>query len=230
MKLIVADRYALFREGLKSLLESEAGYSVVAEASSVYQLMPLAQAFHPDVIIVEDDLMDGCGIQSMKAILARFPHISFVILDNGMPSEYLLDILLAGAKGVLKKNVSKKVLIASLHALDRGEAIIPRRMVTMLLNELCRSKRGLQFPPQDLSGLTFREYQVFKLLGLDITNREIASQLKISENTVRVHMHNILEKLHLRSRREAIEIAMRTCFEVAEHAPEEAAHEEAGPE
>ncbi|HHY88883.1 MAG TPA: response regulator transcription factor [Chloroflexi bacterium] len=209
MNLLIADQYALFREGLASLLSQESDIHVVGQASSGAEMVALAVELSPDVVLMDADFSDGSGLLFMKSVLSRQPRTQFIVLSHQFTNERFLEAILAGARGFLRKTISAEMLIAALRAVERGEAVIPRKLVSTLLDELNRV--GTLFTPnqQNIASLTYRECEVLNLLGVNYSNREIANQLIISENTVRVHVHNILEKLNLKNRREAAEFANR---------------------
>lgn len=209
MNLLIADQYALFREGLASLLSQESDIHVVGQASSGAEMVALAVELSPDVVLMDADFSDGSGLLFMKSVLSRQPRTQFIVLSHQFTNERFLETILAGARGFLRKTISAEMLIAALRAVERGEAVIPRKLVSTLLDELNRV--GTLFTPnqQNIASLTYRECEVLNLLGVNYSNREIANQLIISENTVRVHVHNILEKLNLKNRREAAEFANR---------------------
>ena len=203
LRIIIVDMSVLFREGLISLFRDEFGIQVVGETDSGEEALELAQVHKPDVILMDSHLSDGSGIEAMRKILSRHPGISFVILSGGESEALFMDAVKSGAKGFLCKNISKSTLISSLRALERGESIIPRKFITQLLEEITKPGNHSEHNgSRDLPTLTYRELEVLRHLGQMSTNREIASHLFISENTVRVHVHSILEKLHLRNRHE----------------------------
>jgi DNA-binding NarL/FixJ family response regulator len=145
----------------------------------------------------------------MQTILARHPEIAIVILTEREDSESLTNAFIFGARGYLLKNTSKQKLIASLRAVMRGEPALTRAMVGKVLAVLARVGKMIHEQPPESSLLTYREEQVLKHLANARSNREVADTLGISENTVRVHVRNILSKLQLRSRQEAGDYARR---------------------
>jgi two-component system nitrate/nitrite response regulator NarL len=146
----------------------------------------------------------------MNFILSKQPGTSFLILSPDEDSDLMLEAIRSGAKGYLPKNVSRSVLLKSLQALQRGEIALSRLMTAEIALELHRmSKVTLKNPDDTITALTYRELQVLRLLVNEASNSEIARQLFISDNTVRVHVHRILEKLRARNRREAARFAQR---------------------
>jgi len=161
------------------------------------------------VILMDFSLPDGTGLEATRAILAAEPEIQIIFLTVHDNDERLIAAMRAGAKGYLLKNLSVNKLLASLRALERGEAAISRTMMARILEEFALSTPTAGPAASPLIGLTSREVEVLRELSDGITNQEIAARLYISENTVKNHIHNILDKLHLRNRREAIEFARK---------------------
>ncbi len=209
MKVLIVDDHILFREGLAGLLRSQADMQVVGECGSVQEAIETVQAVEPDVILMDFSLPDGTGLDATRAIINIMPEAQIIFLTVHDNDERLIAAMRAGAKGYLLKNLSVNKLLASLRALERGEAAISRTMMARILEEFAQAEANLQPEPSPLIGLTSREIEVLQELATGITNQEIANRLYISENTVKNHIHNILEKLKLNNRREAIEFAHR---------------------
>jgi two-component system, NarL family, nitrate/nitrite response regulator NarL len=209
MRILIVDDHILFREGLAGLLRSQPDMDVIGECGSVQEAMDTARTVRPDVILMDFSLPDGTGLEATRAILAEQPNLQIIFLTVHDNDERLIAAMRAGAKGYLLKNLSVNKLLASLRALERGEAAISRTMMARILEEFAISTPPASTSPSPLIGLTSREIEVLKELADGITNQEIAARLYISENTVKNHIHNILEKLNLNNRREAIEFARK---------------------
>jgi two-component system NarL family response regulator len=214
MKIMVVDNHTLFREGVVSLLESQSDMEVVATSDLGEQVIPLAVSSKPDIILLDFGQSYLEGIKLMKRLLSHDPEVSIIILAAQDSDEWFYDVIYNGAKGYLYKNITKSMLLVSLRALARGEAVISRSGVTRILSEFVRlgkmsiNNQGTN-QEKGIHLLTYREMEILKLLITRATNREIANQLSISENTVRVHVSSILDKLKLRNRREASAFAER---------------------
>jgi DNA-binding NarL/FixJ family response regulator len=207
MKLIVIDDHILFREGLTKLIARQSDMTIVGEGGSVRDAVELVRKHRPDLILMDFKLPDGTGVDAARTIMAEQPNARIVFLTNQEDDESLFSVVRMGAKGLLNKNIPSTRLLAALRGVERGEAAISREMTARLMNEFARAN---QPPVQEITpfaGLTSREMQVLRELATDATNREIADRLFISENTVRNHMHNILEKLGVAGRREAVNMA-----------------------
>ena len=211
MKIMVIDNNRLFREGIVGLLISQNDMEVVSESDVTEDAVQLAVDTCPDIILMDTGLDHTTSINIMRQILLYRPNILFVILTAQDTDEHFYEMLSNGAKGYLLKNINKSMLVAALRALVRGEAIIPRNLVAKILDEFTRMGKVATYnnPEKDFNLLTYREMEILKKLEIRATNREIAEQLGISENTVRVHMGNILGKLHFRNRREASDFVKR---------------------
>jgi two-component system NarL family response regulator len=209
MKILVVDRHVLFREGLISLFNEQAEFSVVGEAGSAQEATEKALALKPDAILMDSNLLDEAGLEAMRTILSSQPNTAIVVLSPHESVDLLFVAVGFGAKGYLPKSISKSMLIASLRAIERGETAIPRAMMSQILEEFYRMVRITPRDKAQVKALTFREIEILRQLATEATNTEIAEQLYISDNTVRVHVHNILDKLQVRNRREAAEFARR---------------------
>ncbi len=209
MRILIVDDHILFREGLTGLLRSQQDMEVIGECGTVHEAVELAQQLKPQVVLMDFSLPDGTGLDATRSILRDQPQTQIIFLTVHDNDERLIAAIRAGAKGYLLKNLSVNKLLASLRALERGEAAISRTAMAKIMEEFAQSTPAASSMPSPLIGLTSREIEVLKELADGITNQEIASRLFISENTVKNHIHNILEKLTLNNRREAIEFARK---------------------
>ena len=211
MKTLVVDDHILFRQGLVSLLKPDPAFQIVGEAGSVREAVAEALRLKPDLILMDFSLPDGTGLDAMQPILAELPDCKIVFLTIQDADEVLFDAIRKGAKGYLLKNVPISDLLASLKSLERGEAALSRQMTSRILEEFAKTEK-VTTGENGLSRLSRRELEVLRLLATWATNREIADQLFLSENTVKHHVHNILEKLGLENRRQAIQYARQHGF------------------
>lgn len=209
MRILIVDDHILFREGLTGLLRSQPDMDIVGECGTVREAIEQSRQIKPAVVLMDFSLPDGTGLEATRAILAEHPDTSIIFLTVHDNDERLIAAMRAGAKGYLLKNLSVSKLLASLRALERGEAAISRTMMARILEEFAAPVQPTVPQPSPLVGLTSREIEVLQELADGITNQEIATRLYISENTVKNHIHNILEKLALHNRREAIDFARK---------------------
>jgi DNA-binding NarL/FixJ family response regulator len=205
IKILIVDNNALFREGLTNLLERETGIQVVGEADSIGKALTTLTNLEPDLALVDAELPDMEQFRGIRLLRAQRPHMQILLLSMRGSEDQLLSAIRNGARGYVLKNHSLSTLMASIRAMERGEAVIPRAMVGRLLDEVTRLSNAAD---ADVLGLlTPREVEVLRELSRGSSNREIALNLAIAENTVKVHVHNILEKLNLRNRRQAARLA-----------------------
>ena len=209
MRILLVDHHVLFREGLISLVKNQPGIDVVGEAGSADTAIKEAARLRPDVVLMDVFLPDGDGLEVMQKILAQNPSTKVVILTYKESDDLLFDAIRCGARGYLLKNTPLAKLIASLRALERGEAIISRMMTSRILDEFRRLGKATNQDQNNTIDLTSREMEVLGHLGTGASNREIADRLSITENTVKVHVSKILSKLELQNRHAAGHLARR---------------------
>lgn len=201
--ILIVDDHVLFREGLASLFRAQPDFRVLGEAGNVREAIEKARELKPQLVLMDFSLPDGTGLDATSEILANQPGTQIVFLTMHEDDERLIDAIRSGAIGYLLKNLPVNKLLASLRGISRGEAPISRTMTRRILAEFSQPEnRGLR-ASTSLDMLTERELEVLGELAKGSTNREIARHLFISENTVKNHVHNILEKLGLKNRREA---------------------------
>jgi DNA-binding NarL/FixJ family response regulator len=210
IRVIVADDHALFRRGLEMVLESEPDIEVVAEATDGSQVVSLAVEHAPDLVLMDVRMPVQGGIEATKAIKEIAPNTKILMLTISDEEEDLYDAIKAGASGYLLKEISIEEVASAIRSVHAGQSLLSPSMATKLLNEFAAMARKdaqrQQAPPPRL---TDREMQVLAHVAKGLNNRDIAQQLFISENTVKNHVRNILEKLHLHSRMEAVVYAVR---------------------
>jgi two-component system, NarL family, nitrate/nitrite response regulator NarL len=217
-KIIIIDGNVLFREGLANLLQHEAGIQVVGEAGSILEAIERMKGVEPDLALMDAELPDMEDINGIRLLRAHSPQIQVVLLSTHPSEDWMIYAVRNGARGYMLKNHSLVKFMAAIRAIERGEAVIPRAMVGRLLDEITRlASPGEQ---EVLEDLTPREIDVLCELGRGHSNRQIARQLDIAENTVKVHVHNILEKLNLRNRRQAARFARLQGTEYTKVSPE----------
>jgi two-component system NarL family response regulator len=212
LNLLIVDDHILFREGLASLFKAQPDFAVLGEAGNVREAIEKARSLKPDLILMDFSLPDGTGLDATEVILAEMPQVKIVFLTMHEDDERLFAAIQAGAKGYLLKNIPVTKLLLALRGIERGEAPLSRSMTTRVLQEFSRIKSAREQAPAIESGLeelTDREREVMQELVRGGSNKDIADRLFISENTVKNHVHNILEKLKLTSRRDIVRYAQR---------------------
>ena len=208
MKILIIDDHVLFREGLISLVSHQPDMTVVGEGGSVQEAIELSRSLQPEIILMDFSMPDGTGLDAAEVILRERPETRIIFLTIHDDDERLFSAVRLGAKGFLMKNIPVVRLLAALRGVQRGEAALSREMTARLMDAYAQMDQP-STPASDapFSELTPRELEVLHELATDATNHEIADRLFISENTVRNHVHNILEKLGISNRREAISLA-----------------------
>lgn len=200
MKIVIVDDHVLFREGLAAIVRSEPDIEVIGQAGSVQEAIELARSLRPDIILMDFGLPDGTGADATHAILREHPDCRIVFLTMSEEDEDLFAAVRSGAKGYLLKNMHPTKLVSTLRSVQKGESALSRSMTLRLMEELARTK---ETPRAGEPTLTRREMEVLRELAAGFSNQEIAGHLFISENTVKYHVHSILEKLSLSDRRDA---------------------------
>jgi len=216
VKIIIADHQVLFREGLSSLLNSQPDIEVINDVGSVNEAVSLLIEFKPDIFLLDIGPRFEEGLNVIRTIHNQQPEIKTIVLANEVTDELLINSLRNGAKGYLLKNNQFENILTSIRAVGRGEAALSRQMTRRLLDELSRHESQEDYAYHSIDKLTEREFEIFGLLAAGMTNRQIADELYISENTVKIHVHNILNKLKLNNRRETAKFASLQGIELSE--------------
>jgi DNA-binding NarL/FixJ family response regulator len=212
MRILLADDHALFRDGLASLLAAW-GHDVVGQAADGTAAVELAMRLLPDVVLMDVAMPGGGGMGATREIAVAAPAVAIVMLTASEDIDDLFDAIKAGARGYLLKNLESAELRGMLEAVARGEAAITPAIAARILAELARPSSPAAQPagsgPRDPDRLTERELDVLRLVVAGRRNKEMAAELGISENTVKFHLRNILDKLHAQSRAEMVAMAVR---------------------
>jgi len=211
MKILVVDDHRLFLEGLSSLLQA-GGYEVVGAAHDGLEALALARELHPDVILMDISMPNLDGINATRLIKTELPEIQVIVLTTSVDDADLFEALKSGAGGYLLKNLKPDELFDYLAGLSRGEAPLSRQLSARLLREFARQAGELerQAVPSATVNLTARQRQILDLAAQGMMYKEIGAVLGLSEHTVKYHMGEILQRLHLRNREQVVAYALRT--------------------
>jgi DNA-binding NarL/FixJ family response regulator len=209
LRVLIVDDHALFRRGLQMVLASEPDIEVVGEASDGAEAVEKAKALRPNVVLMDVRMPKRSGIEAAGAIREELPEAKILMLTMSDEEADLYEAIKAGASGYLLKEISIEEVPDAIRSVWAGQSRISPSMASKLLSEFAAmSQRG-----GDSKGagaqLTPREMQVLKLVAQGLNNKDIAEKLFISENTVKNHIRNILDKLHLHSRMEAVVYAVK---------------------
>ncbi|MEO7836683.1 MAG: response regulator transcription factor [Acidimicrobiales bacterium] len=210
IRVLIADDQALFRRGLHVVLGSEPGIEVVAEAENGEEAVERARELAPDVVLMDVRMPRLNGIEAARQIRAEVPTTKILMLTVSDEEDDLYEAIKAGANGYLLKEISVEEVAESIRAVALGQSLLSPSMASKLLSEFNALVKRAE-DKQQFAGpvLTNRELEVLRLVAKGMSNREIATDLYISENTVKNHVRNILEKLHLHNRMEAVIYAVK---------------------
>jgi DNA-binding NarL/FixJ family response regulator len=213
IRTMIVDDHALFRRGLEMVLDSEPDIELVGQAGDGAEAVLKAGESLPDVVLMDIRMPRSGGIEACRALKDVVPSAKIVILTISDEEADLFEAIRAGASGYLLKDIPLDEVAATVRAVDGGQSLINPSMAGKLLTEFAAiARREQSEPPRQqvpAPKLTDREMQVLKLIARGMNNRDIAKELFISENTVKNHVRNILEKLQIHSRMEAVMVAVR---------------------
>jgi DNA-binding NarL/FixJ family response regulator len=208
--VLIADDHALFRRGLRTVLELDGDIIVVGEADDGMAAVEKAEATVPDVVLMDVRMPRCGGIEACQAIRERVPSARIVMLTMSDEESDLFEAVRAGANGYVLKDVPGDEIAAGIRAVQSGDSLISPSMASKLLAEFAQMRRrDVEVVDSHLPKLTDRELEVLRLVAQGLANRDIAAELFISENTVKNHVRNILDKLQLHSRMEAVMYAVQ---------------------
>jgi DNA-binding NarL/FixJ family response regulator len=212
IRTLIVDDHALFRRGLEMVLDSEQDIELVGEASDGEEAVEKAGESLPDVVLMDIRMPRSSGIEACRAMKDLVPSAKIVLLTISDEEEDLFEAIRAGASGYLLKDIPLDEVAEAVRAVHGGQSLINPSMAGKLLTEfatLARRDEELRAERIPAPRLTDREMQVLKLVARGMNNRDIGKELFISDNTVKNHVRNILEKLQIHSRMEAVMVAVR---------------------
>lgn len=209
LRILLVDDHDLFRKGVAALLALKADMEVVGEAGDGLEAVQRARETQPDIILMDINMPKCNGMEVIKAIKQEMPHVRVVMLTVSDSDRDLFAAIRNGADGYLLKNLKPDRLFELLEGMRQGESPISDSLTTKVLGELRQHDRTTAATPVERDGLTARDLQVLECVARGATNRAIAETLCITENTVKIHLHNILEKLHVENRIQAAMYAVR---------------------
>ena len=209
LRILLVDDHILFRKGMASLLDMREDLQVVGEASNGNEGIKAARELIPDLILMDVNMPICDGLEATRVIKKEMPHVKIVMLSASEDDQDLFEAIKVGAQGYLLKDLEPYQLYDLLQSLSRGETPLSGTMATKILREFSKPEKEEEQPVGYEEALTDREVDILKLVAEGLSNKEISANLVISENTVKIHLRNILEKLQLKNRIQAAVYAVR---------------------
>ena len=201
LRVVIADDQPMMRAGFKAVLEATGSIDVVAEAGTGEEAVAAAEAHAPDVVLMDIRMPGMDGIEATR----RLPRRRVLILTTFGLDEYIIEALRAGASGFLLKDAPTREVVEAVRAVAAGDAVLAPAVTRQLLDQVGRRlPAAVSRTPEGLDRLTDREQEVLRMLAVGMTNAEIAAGLVVSEPTVKTHVSNLLGKLGLRDRVQAV--------------------------
>lgn len=208
-RLLLCDDHAMFRQGLKSILETEPGFRVIGEAATGREAVRHALETQPDVILMDIQMPELDGVAATKAILSEWTEAKVIILTMYRQDKYVFEAIKVGARGYMLKDADADDLIGSIRAVAAGETLLDAEMAASILDEFHKLGQLAENEEHRLSGLTSREEDILRHLARGSSNQAIAASLGVSEKTVRNRLSEIFSKLRLNNRTQAALYALR---------------------
>ena len=209
MKLLLVDDHSLFLQSLKMLLTTK-GYEVAGTASNGTEALKQARLLSPDLVLMDIE-MPGCdGLTATRLIKAEMPQVKIVMLTVSATDENLFEAIRSGASGYLLKSQSADRFLEMVAQIERDGVALPPELAARLLKEFARQAQHLEQPAQEAhADLSARQLEILTMIAQGQTYAQAAEALHLSEATIRYHMGQILERLHLRNRAQVIAYAAR---------------------
>jgi DNA-binding NarL/FixJ family response regulator len=201
LRLLLVDDHEVVRQGLAALLARRPAFQVVAEAGTVAEALAAARRFRPDLVIMDVRLPDGTGIEACRDIRAEMPETRVVMLTSYPDEDAVLAAILAGASGYLLKQIRGRDLVTALESVGRGDSLLDPAVTERVLERVRRIAAGEM--ADELASLTSQERKILFLVADGKTNKEIATEVFLSDKTVKNYVSSILSKLDLQRRAQA---------------------------
>jgi DNA-binding NarL/FixJ family response regulator len=205
MRIFIVDDHSLFRDGILSLLEA-AGYSVVGQAGDGQSALEQIEILRPELVLLDIHMPGMSGLEVLKTIKSSWPEIGVVMLTVSEAEADLIASIRAGAEGFLLKHLSTADFFKMLEGVKMGEAAISRKSAAVLMKSISHEKVSPEAPVDPFSE---REIEIMQFLVQGLSNKFISDRLSVSENTVKYHIKNILRKLNVQNRTEAVMRALQ---------------------
>ena len=207
IRLLIIDDHEMVREGLKAMLMTEPDFEIMGDAANAEQAFELIERLHPDVILLDIRLPGTSGIDVCRAVTEHYPETAVIILTTFSDEALVAQCIQAGARGFIVKDIERFDLKRSIRAVARGEAAIDPKAAVAVLARLRRAPQANQEPtPEPLSP---QQIVILRLVAQGLSSREIATQLYLSENTVKGYVQDLLHRLGVKNRTEAVMVAVK---------------------
>ena len=204
LRVLIADDQALMRAGFRMILGAEPDLEVVGEATTGHEAVVEVARLRPDIVLMDVRMPEMDGIEATRRLLDGNGDTKVVMLTTFDMDEYVYEAFRAGASGFLVKDVPPEQLIAGIHSVAAGDALLAPSVTQRLIQEFVRRPPdGIRTPSPELSRLTAREVEVLRMVARGLSNGEIATELFVSETTVKTHVAHLLSKLGVRDRVQA---------------------------
>lgn len=208
LRVLLVDDHVLFRKGLASLMASRPEVQVVGEAADGMEALEKTRELRPELVLMDINMPGHNGLWATRLIKQEMPRVRIVMLTVSDEEEDLFEAIKSGAQGYLLKNLRPESLFELLKGVSKGESPVSPVVAAKILKEFKRQVHEAPVPSPGVA-LTSREREVLQLVASGASNKEIAAHLHITEGTVKNHLHNVLEKLHLENRVQAAAYVLR---------------------
>ncbi|MGB7874165.1 MAG: response regulator transcription factor [Anaerolineales bacterium] len=220
IKLMLVDDHEVVRTGLRSFLETQPGFEVVAEANNGLQALEKARDVQPDIVLMDVTMPDMDGMEATQQLKKLYPDCQVLVLTVHADKQYFMKMLSVGASGYITKQAAADELIAAIQAVAAGHVYLQPALARWLLEDYQRLAKNVIPPSEeataktketiDLDILSHRERQVLELVGEGLNNHDIGKKLGLSPKTIARHRERIMKKLNMHSRTELVKFAIRT--------------------
>lgn len=207
IRLFVIDDHEMVREGLKAMLKAEPDFEIVGDAANAEQAFEQVDRLRPDVILLDVRLPGMSGIEICRSITERYPDIAVIFVTTYTDETLIAQCIQAGARGFIVKDIERFDLKRSIRAVARGEAAIDTKAAVAVLAQLRRTPQPEQARPSEQ--LSPQQIVILRMVAQGLSSREIATQLYLSENTVKGYVQEILHRLNVKNRTEAVMVAVK---------------------
>jgi DNA-binding NarL/FixJ family response regulator len=202
IRILIADDHAIFRDGLRRLLESEPEFEVVGEAADGAEAITQTQQLHPDILLLDLAMPRMPGLETLRELAAQRSEVRVILLTAAVENRQMAEALQIGARGVVMKEAATQILLKAIRAVMAGQYWVGREPVADLAQYLRAHAAGQQNAKAKSYGLTRREIEILSTIVSGLSNKEIAQKFSLSEDTVKHHLTNIFDKLGVSSRLE----------------------------